>query len=192
MIVFPTMLQLGGLMFSERNVSYTLSISGGLSSVLYMYYWALPSGQVNPIISADFYFMSAAWMTPWNLAIWVCNLWLGIVTLRFVNGKTTIKRVRALAAAIIVIDLIPSLLIMLLFSFWGPGMFIVPLPFFPIAMVLMARFVHPPVPQSFPSEEMIRIPLRLRISSIFRRGKNVQQTERDIDNQISSEDIEDS
>ena len=173
-VIFPAVLGFSG-MASEVSVTMNYSISGGLSNIIYNYWWIQGSGYY-PVIVTDFTFFIPSVASPQLLLMWSLNLWLGVTTLQYVLGKSTKKRVRILAIVIILIDAIQALLMSVSGLMFGMGFLSIPLPFYPITMLLVAKFVHAPVPKDPQSEEMIRVPIRTRISSIFSRRKSSEES----------------
>jgi len=186
LIVFPSVLTVRGLQISETQVYYDLVLSGGLGDFYYSYIWFRSPGQIYPVLHASTTLSTATWISPVGALLWILNLWLGLTTLQFVLGKSTLKRVRIIAIASVLIYAIPSSILIAASLLSGMPYFTIPLPFYPLVMLLVAKFVKPPSQEGPITEEMIRIPLGVRISSIFKRGKRKQETSEDgeIENQV--------
>jgi multisubunit Na+/H+ antiporter MnhF subunit len=175
MIVFPAVVSISNFTATETQVTYNISISGGLSLVTYEYTWFHFSGQFFPYINTMFIYSLAGWASLTTSLFWILNLWLGVTTLRFILGKSTKKRVHMLATLTILIYAIPSFLMLMSSLLTGLGIYTIPLPFYPIIMVFVTRFVHPPSQREPITEDMIRIPLRTRVSSFFKRKQTSQE-----------------
>jgi len=188
MSVFPAVLTISNMIFAESQVSYNLWISGGLPTVSYQYLWFISSGQLYPLMDSTFLFNMAAWTSLIGLLIWSLNLILGILTLRFVMGKSSMRRVRTLATILILFYLIPSVVITGASLLSGLGLYTIPLPFYPLAMLLVAKYASPPDQGQSTGEEMIRIPLTTRIASFFRRHKPSQETSNESETDSDVED----
>jgi hypothetical protein len=176
MVIFPVSMTLSGLMFSDTHVSYYIQMISGISRTTYSYQWNLNTGDLYPSIFSEFYFATSAWASLPQILVWLLNLWLGITTLRFINGYSTKRMVRLLASVIILIYVVADFLVTIVSLIWGGIYSAIPLPFYPIAMLLIAKFVHAPLPVAQSKEEMIHVPLGTNISSIFRREKQSQKT----------------
>lgn len=171
LVIFPANLMYSSGGIPEVNNSMYLFVSGGLPIVSYQYSYI--GGVIgNPYIQNYFLFNIASAVSPVGLIMWIFSLLLGITTLQFILGKSTIKRVRVLAIVAILAYTIPSLVILVSSLLFGMGALAIPLPLYPITMLLVAKFIHAPVQKEQPSEEMIRVPLGTRISSILSRRRH--------------------
>ena len=171
-IIFPALLTISNYTQSETQVTYNLWMSGGLSSFTYQYIMTTLSGSYYPYLVSSLTFSIVSGINVSGLLLWSLNLLLGVTTLRFITGKSTKKRVRRLAIVIILIYTIPSLMITVPTLLSGLGFYTIPLPFYPLMMLLVARFVKAPTEKQPSTEDLIHVPLRTRISSVFMRGKN--------------------
>ncbi|RDE11383.1 MAG: hypothetical protein C4K48_11875 [Candidatus Thorarchaeota archaeon] len=188
LVIFPAVSNVYISFIPGTFLQYDFSTSGGLSAVTYYYAWINGVGQVYPSILTDLHFSTASAASPTGLLFWTLNLWLGVTTLRYVLGKSTIRTVRILATIIVLINAIPAASVLMM----GMGLYIIPLPFFPIAMLLVAKFTHAPDSAIPITEDMIRVPLRTRISSIFQRKDELHEVAEaaDTDDQTPKTDEE--
>jgi hypothetical protein len=192
MVIFPSILSILGSV-TESSVDMNYSMSGGLSNIMYSY-WGVHGDVYYPTIVtiADFILGIASVTSPLTLLMWSLNLWLGLATFQFILGKSTKKRVYILAVVIILVYAIPALLMSLSSLIFGMVYLSIPLPFYPIIMLLVARFVHAPVPEDLHSDEMIQVPLSTRISSFFSRRKGVKESTTDLEtDSIEDQEISD-
>ena len=145
MVIFPSIITISSQILGETSVTMNLWMSGGLPTIAYQYQW-VRGGGYYPTIFSDLTFGIASTISPQAVLIWSLNLWLGITTLQYVLGKATLKRVRILALVAFLISLIPALLVYINELMHGIGTITIPLPFYPIIMLLVAKFIHAPVP----------------------------------------------
>ncbi|TFH08827.1 MAG: hypothetical protein E4H14_05655 [Candidatus Thorarchaeota archaeon] len=188
-IIFPGIVTIANYMVSETQLSYSLGISGGLPTISYYYTWFTSGGSYHPSYLSEFIFITASGISPIELLFWSLNLWLGVTTLQFILGKSTIKRVRILAIVAILMYAIPAIISFAILLAFGMGFLSIPLPFYPIIMLLVAKFVHAPTQKEPISGEMIHVPLKTRISSIFERGRSKKESPSDVEI-VSEEDTE--
>ncbi|MFW9844779.1 MAG: hypothetical protein ACFFEV_09400, partial [Candidatus Thorarchaeota archaeon] len=146
--------------------------AGGLSEFYYSYTWVSFSGSGETVGLMTVIFTTASWVYLGGILFWTLDMLLGIITLRFILGKSTKKRVYILVTLLVLIYAIPALISGIFSFISGFGYYLIPLPFIPLLMLLFSKFVHAPVQEEIATQEMIRVPLRTRISSIFMRGKN--------------------
>jgi hypothetical protein len=187
-VIFPAVLTITSFVNSETVISINYLISGGLSVISYQYQW-FTGGGFYPAISIDLTLILASAIFYDSLLIWSFNLWLGVTTLQYILGKSTIKRVRVLALVSILFFAIPAVIMSTMSLFFGSELISLPLPFYPIIMLLVAKFVHAPTPKEPSSGEMIHVPLITRISSIFERGRSKKESPSDVEI-VSEEDTE--
>lgn len=150
MVVFPAFL---GVIIQSSQYHYHIDIQllGGLSTFVYDYSQYLPIGN-NPLsINSAFGFMTATHVLI-GLLFWIFNLLLGVTTLRCILGKATKKPVYVLTALWILATVIPFIITISI----GVG-YLIPLPFYPILMLLFTKYMHAPTHYTLVSDETIDV-----------------------------------
>ena len=185
LVIFPTSLLLIVYIPSATETQLSLYLTGGLSSLSY-YYISQPGPSPRyPVIHITTNFMTATWASFFTIAIWIVNLLVGIAAILFIRGKIRKWIFNRLVWIIFVILVIPNILMTLItgLSFTN-GYYNIPLPLYLIAMLLVAKFVH--LPTESP-DEMIQVPVRTRLSSLFHRSSQDEKNP-DIEQMDSVED----
>ena len=172
MVVFPAFLAVV-INSSENYYHISILMLGGLSTFVYDYSQYLPIGN-NPLsINSAFAFMTATNVFL-GLLIWIFNLVLGIATLRYIQGKATKKPVYILTALWI---LVTAILLIIIISM-GFG-YIIPLPLYPILMLLFTKYMHAPNQTAIVTDETIHVPEETIESSIDIREIGAEENHSD-------------
>jgi len=168
LVIFPTYLILNVYVPSETETQLSLYLMGGLYS-LSSDYISLPGPSIHyPVIRITTNFMTAVWASFFTIAVWIVNLLVGIAAILFIRGKIRKWIFDRLVWIVFVILVIPNILMTLIAGLsFASGYYNIPLPFYLIAMVLVAKYVHLPTESS---EEMIQVPFRTRLSSLLHRS----------------------
>ncbi|MFX1484911.1 MAG: hypothetical protein ACFFCP_17170 [Promethearchaeota archaeon] len=180
LVIFPTFLFLSVYIPSETETQLGVTLSGGLYVLVYSY--TAFSGYRHITMS----FETAAWASFFILAMWIINLLVGIITIQYLRGKSTKRLLNRAVGVVFLILMVPIFLLGIFVNLFGAtGYYPIPLPIYLVAIVLVAKYIHLPAE---PSDEMIKVPLRVRISSFFHRtGHDEQMTD-----VKPTDDIEDS
>lgn len=180
LVISPTFLVLNIYIPSGTETQLGVTLSGGLYVLVYSYISVTGSRHISMS------FETAGWASLFVMAMWIINLLVGLVTIQYLRGKSTKRLFNRVVGVVFLILVVPiSLLGIFVNLFGSTGYYPIPLPIYLVAMVLAAKFVHLPTE---PSDDMIKVPLRVRISSFFHRtGHDEQMTD-----VKPTDDIEDS
>ncbi len=185
LIIFPLFTTFLIYAPSASEAQMYLRLYGGPSIFTYDYISVASPGLYYPYTHILATFQTAAWATVIDVAIWIANLLLGILTINVIKGGVTKKRFNQIISVVLLIVVIPPIALTLIANLFGgsTGYFSIPLPFYLISMVLVARFGKLPAEAQ---EDIIKVPLRTRISSFIQRTNSEQQK----DNTEKSEERE--
>lgn len=176
MILLPELLTIANLYFSQLSTTYFFEFTSELWSGSYysQLIWSVPglfilnSSEILRIVATS----SAS---SWTLSVWF-SLLLGVTTLRFIRGKSTFKQVRILAAFLILLDILSDFVPLMISHVSITGYYLIPLPLFPIAMLIVAKLTHADVDKISTGDEMIHVPLRFRVLSKIKHKENSSET----------------
>ncbi|MBN2228696.1 MAG: hypothetical protein JW779_03810 [Candidatus Thorarchaeota archaeon] len=174
----PTVLSLTNLLFSEEEVRYSISLFGSIFGIYHEYILIdFPGGGYYPVIYSTTILAVAYQIAIVAIILSSVNLWLGITAMRYIQGKSTKKRIYILVIVSILLSGLPVTLIgilSLLFGGWlGP--LSIPIPVYQIFILLIAKHVKAPSPDSESSEVMIKVPLRTRLSMLLHKKPTIEE-----------------
>jgi len=187
--ILPAVFALTVDIVPEMHTLINFSFSGGLTDLYYSYNSNVFSGSAHPLIQTSLILATAHSVSISALPIWSFNLLLAIITLRCILGKSTKKRVYSLVAISILIYTIPSVLFVIVSIISGMGYYPISLPIYPLLILVFTKYVHAPSQSEQGPGEMIQVPLRTRISSIFERGRSKKESPSEVE-AVSEEDSE--
>jgi hypothetical protein len=181
MVILPTFLSLYVLVGSTTEIHNTIQLSGGLYFLTYDYR-EFGGSLYYPVRFLTIGFETATWPSVLLLGQWIINLYLGLITIQYIQRKTSKRRLNISVLLVILFGVVPSLIVSL-FGIIFPvmGSLLIALPFYPIMMLLLAKFVHI---QDASEKDLTKVPWRTRISSLFQRrsqDREIVETSEEID-----------
>ncbi len=178
--------------YPEYEMSYSqymLNLAGGALFIQYSFA-SISGGGYYPTVMINTSFEMAYWASPYTLGLWIGNLILGVVTLQYIQRETTRKRLYSATGIILLLSIIPTVFYTIInIAFATSGYLSIPLPLYPIAMLLLARFANPP---QVVTKDMIKVPLRTRIASIFQRGTKEPDSQESVPIDAENNEVDES
>ncbi len=155
----------------ETSIQYGYHILGGIYFIYYDYRY-FTSGFGSSTFST-LYVELGSGTSLYGQILWIANVILGIFTLQYIRKEIPRKRFNTAIGIVLLINIIPPIFYTFMANaFVSTGFFQIPLPIFPVIMLLLAKFAH--MPEGY-SEDMIEVPLRTRISSFFQRDSSEEE-----------------